>query len=293
MSWYVIVNPTAGNGRDLMARAGAALSKHGLDFETHISAGPADVAKLVAAGRSDGFRSFAGVGGDGTAHLILNGLMSEPWEQPPGLAVLPAGSGSDFIRTFGLPRDLESAAAHLATDSWYRSDVMRVEGEFGVRFALNVVETGVGAAAVGTAARLPRWFGARRYPIAFWVALPRFPPGPTTVNVGRHERSGTAIAIIVANGQFFGGGMNVAPRASASDGILDVQIFSGPRRNALSVMPRVVRGMHLTHKSVQRLTGGAVRITVPPDWPVEADGESLGTGPISVTVQPAAIEFKI
>ena len=87
--------------------------------------------------------------------------------------------------------------------------------------------------------------------------------------------------------------MNIAPRASVADGLADIQVFSGPRRKAFSVMPKVVRGMHLGHKNVRRLTGRSVRINVPDGWPIEADGELLGTGSISVTVLPAAIEFKI
>lgn len=292
--WWVIVNPAAGNARDLMERTNAALVGQGVEFDLHVSKTPAHVAEIVASGRAAGIRTFAGVGGDGTAHLIVNGLLRHDWDRPPGLAVLPAGSGSDFIRTFGLPRSLEGAAAHLASSDWYTSDVMAVSGSFGTRYALNVVEAGVGAAAVNTAAKMPRWFGSRRYPVAFWLTLPRFQPAQVDILVdGRKTAKGPAIAIIIANGQFFGGGMNIAPRASVSDGELDVQMFAGPRRKALTVMPRVVRGMHLRHKNVKRLTGQNVRLDVPGGWPIEADGELLGTGPISVSVQPAAIEFKI
>lgn len=294
MIWWIIVNPTAGRSGELMAQADAALSRLNVDYELHESAGPDHVAEIVAAGHTAGVRQFAGVGGDGTAHLILNGLMQHEWSRPPGLAILPAGSGSDFIRTFGLPRTLEGAAKHLATPDWYRSDVLEIEGSFGTRYALNVVEAGVGAAAVTTAARMPRWVGERRYALAFWIALPRFRPGTIRARVDvRKEIEGSAIAVIIANGQFFGGGMNVAPRASVADGKVDLQVFSGPRRNALTVMPRVIRGMHLNHKNVRRLTGSMVDLEVPESWPIEADGELLGMGPISVSVLAGAIEFKI
>ncbi|MCP4308147.1 MAG: YegS/Rv2252/BmrU family lipid kinase [bacterium] len=294
MKWWVIVNPSAGRPKELRQRTDAALSALGVDFDLHVSESPAHVAELVARGRDAGVTSFAGVGGDGTAHLILNGLMQQQWDRPPRLALLPAGSGSDFIRTFALPRRLEDAAAHLATDDWYPTDVLRIEGTFGERYVLNAVEVGVGAAAVTTAARMPRWVGAKRYAIAFWLALPFFRPAQVTARVSeRKQVAGTAIAVIVANGQFFGGGMNIAPRASVADGIVDVQVFSGPRRKALTVMPRVIRGMHLRHKNVRRMTAEKVRIEVPDSWPIEADGELLGTGSVSVTVVPAAIEFKI
>jgi len=87
--------------------------------------------------------------------------------------------------------------------------------------------------------------------------------------------------------------MNVAPRASVADGIAEIQLFRGPRRKALTVMPRVVRGMHMGHRNVRRLTGKSMQIEVPDTWPVEADGEALGLGSIAVTVVAAAIEFKI
>ncbi|MGA9594669.1 MAG: diacylglycerol kinase family protein [Acidimicrobiia bacterium] len=294
MTWWVIVNPAAGRRQDLVARVDAALTRAGVVFEIHESARPQDVGEIVARGRQAGVRKFAGVGGDGTAHLVLNGLMGQQWEQPPGLAILPAGSGSDFIRTFALPRTIEGVAGHLATEAWYPTDVMRIDAGFGTVYALNAIELGVGAAAVTTALRMPRWVGEKRYAIAFWLALPLF--GPAVVDVdadGKRRISGQAIEVVVANGQFFGGGMNIAPRASAGDGIVDVQVFSGPRRKAFSVMPRVVRGMHLQHRNLRRTTGKDVIIHAPPDWPVEADGERLGFGPISVTVLPAAIEFKI
>lgn len=294
MTWWIVLNPAAGVATELESRVSEALGTLGVEFEIRRSRSREHVAEIVAQGHEAGVRRFAGVGGDGTAHLILNGLMQHEWSKPPGLGLLPAGSGSDFIRTFALPRTLEGAAAHLATPDWYTCDVLVVDGEFGRRYALNVVEAGVGAAAVGTAERMPRWVGARRYAIAFWLTLPRFQPGEILAVVdGRKRIEGPAIAIVVANGQFFGGGMNVAPRASVVDGIFDLQVFRGPRRKALTVMPRVIRGMHLTHKNVRRLTGGTVEIEVPSAWPIEADGEVLGSGSISISVLPAAIEFKI
>ncbi|MDJ0924673.1 MAG: diacylglycerol kinase family protein [Acidimicrobiia bacterium] len=292
--WWVVVNPAAGNARELVERTHRALEELEIDYEIRQSESPGHVCEIVREGNASGVRRFAGVGGDGTAHLILNGIMQQDWAKTPGLALLPAGSGSDFIRTFALPRTLETAAPHLATSDWYPCDVLSIDGAFGRRYALNVVEAGVGAAAVSTAARMPRWFGGKRYSIAFWLTLPRFAPATVrTVVDGRKDLAGSAIAIIVANGQFFGGGMNIAPRASVADGQLDLQVFAGPRRKALTVMPRVIRGMHLGHKNVRRMVGGSVEIDVPGTWPIEADGEALGKGPISVTVLPAAIEFKI
>ena len=236
---------------------------------------------------------FAVVGGDGTAHLALNGLMAHAWANPPTLALLPSGSGSDFIRTFGLPRKLDEMAQRLATEDRYRCDVGVLEGSFGSRYVLNVADAGVAAASVTMSNRLPRFIGSARYAIGFWLTLARFPARTVRLTAGKRSYEGPAINIVFANGQFFGGGMNVAPRAMLVDGEWDIQVFIGPRRHAFSVMPRVIRGTHLKHRAVRRFSAAEFALECRDDWPIEADGELLGTGPITGRIVPGAIDFKI
>jgi YegS/Rv2252/BmrU family lipid kinase len=292
-SWWVVVNPSAGRGGDLSARTAAALAAAGADYELSVSPSPEAVAGVVADGVATGYTDFAAVGGDGMANMVLNGLMAHEWESPPTLAILPAGSGSDFIRTFALPRTLEGAVAHLLDDERYPTDVGIIEGRFGIRHFLNIAQVGIGARSAGIAASLPDRLGVARYTIAFWVALARFPSAKVSVEVDGRVLEGDVINVVIANGQFFGGGMNVAPRATVTDGVFDVQLFSGPRWQAPVVMPRVMFGTHLKHKAVRRTKGSSIVIECPKHWPVEADGETLGTGPIKVEVLPQAIQFKI
>jgi len=293
VTWWVIVNPSAGRGRDLRAAAAIALDGAGLDHVLRVSPNPAAVTDLVTEGVRAGATRFASVGGDGTAHLVLNGIMAHTWSRPPTLGILPAGSGSDFVRTFGLPGDLDRAVGHLDGDAIYRCDVGRVEGAFGVRYFLNETSLGVTAASVEQSLRLSRRMGKARYTAAFWLALWRFRPATTTVHVGRSTIRTNALAVVVANGQFFGGSLNIAPRSGAGDGVFDVQVFAGPRRRALAVMPRVARGTHLSHPAVQRRVGADIVVECPPDWPIEADGEHIGNGAVAVRVVPGAIDFKI
>jgi YegS/Rv2252/BmrU family lipid kinase len=289
----VIVNPDAGRGRDLRRATATALDGAGIDHVLRVSPNPAAVADLVGEGVSAGATRFASVGGDGTAHLVLNGIMAHPWLRPPTLGILPAGSGSDFIRTFGLPGDLDGAVAHLGGDETYRCDVGRIEGVFGTRYFLNETSLGITAASVEQSLRLSKRLGKARYTAAFWLALWRFRPASATVHVDRATMRADALAVVIANGQFFGGSLNIAPRSGAGDGLFDVRVFAGPRRRAFAVMPRVARGTHLTHPAVQRRVAADIVVECPPTWPIEADGELIGKGAVTVRVVPGAIDFKI
>ena len=139
----------------------------------------------------------------------------------------------------------------------------------------------------------PRRLGQLRYSVAFWLTLARFPPGSAVVRAGQHEFAGRIVNVTLANGQFFGGGLNIAPRASVQDGLLDVQIFQAPRTAAFAVMPRLLWGAHLTHRAVRRYVVDAVTVDGPAAWPVEADGEQIGTGSIRARLLPRALRFKI
>lgn len=293
MRWFVVHNPAAGRPEDVSPRLAAALRTAGVDYDISVTQSAADVSGVVNDARRAGHHRFAAVGGDGTAHVVLNAMMAEAWDEPPTLAIVAAGSGSDFIRTFALPRRLEDGVALLATPDLYRCDIGHIEGRFGTRYFLNAVNVGVAAASVLKADRLPRRIGGLRYTTAFWLALAAFHPSPIAVTTGRRRIDAEAMNVVVANGQFFGGGLNVAPQAALMDGALDIEVFEGPRRRAFAVMPRVIRGLHLRHPAVTVTRSGSVEIDVPDDWPVEADGEFLGSGSVRCDVVPHALDFKI
>jgi YegS/Rv2252/BmrU family lipid kinase len=291
--WFVVVNPRAGKRGTLAGDVDAAFDTHGVRATVTTTHSVEHLRTVVADETRAGRQNFAVIGGDGTAHHTLNSMVSSytGHDTPLTLSIIPSGSGSDFIRTFGHDRSLDAGIARLRTPDRYRIDIGVVTGSFGRVYFLNALNVGVAAASAATAAKLPRSLGPRRYTIAFWLALGRFTQAPIEARVDRHTFAGSAINVVVANGQFFGGGMNVAPRATLNDGLFDVQVFHGPRRRAFSVMPRVIKGSHLTHTSVRRYIGSDITITVPEHWPVEADGEILGAGTVQVATIPSAIDF--
>ncbi len=291
--WLVLVNPRAGKGRTALERSTAALAARGIAADVRVVDGLETLSEVVAAEVQAGRTRFVAVGGDGSVNALVNELMAHEWEEPPTLGVLPAGTGCDLLRTFGISQKLEEAADHLAGDQTYLIDVGMVMGEWGRRWFVNVGDAGViGAAAQRAAAISPRW-GTARYVSALVRALPRFQRGAVTVSAGSKTFEGEAIAVVFANGQFFGGGFNIAPKATLVDGMLDVQVITARKREAARLVPKVLRGLHLTDRSVRRWSVPEVRVESASPWPVEIDGEFVGNTPVTARVHGGRIALKI
>jgi diacylglycerol kinase family enzyme len=212
---------------------------------------------------------------------------------PPILGILPAGSGSDFVRTFGFSQRLEDAVRHLEGGETYPIDVGVAEGAWGRRHFLNAVNLGVLGSTVHRAQRMSRRWGTLRYKLAFWIVLPGFPADGVELTTERHEFSGKAITIVCANGQYFGAGVNIAPRATLVDGVLDVQVFSVSKARIPFLYRKAVRGLHLGDPGVRRYRAASISIRTESPWPVEVDGDPLGDTPVDISVVPAGLRFKI
>lgn len=221
-SWVVAVNPLAGRRSVLSERVERALAEAGVEAQVETPPDLETMRKVVAeAAVTD---RLAVVGGDGTVNLAVNVLLDQGLERLPVLGVLPAGTGCDLLRTFGIPQGLEGSAAHLRGDSVYEMDIGELTGEWGSRRFANVAQAGVGAAAVETSARLSRRLGSRRYLLSLGLRLAGFRGGEISLSTDRRDYTGPALAVIMANAQFFAGGWNIAPKAMLVDGAFDLQV---------------------------------------------------------------------
>lgn len=291
MSWVVAVNPAAGRRPIDIGRVRRALAAAGVEGVVEVARDVAAMRRLVS--EAVGEERLAVVGGDGTVNLAVNALYDTGRDTFPILGVLPAGSGCDLLRTFGIPQDLEGAVHHLRGDSIYTIDVGELEGKWGVRRFVNVAQSGVGAAAVTTAGKLPRRLGSARYLSAFAIRLPRFPIGEIELTTDRRSYRGRACAVIIANAQFFGGGWNIAPKAMLVDGAFDLQVLDVAKTAAPAMVPRLMRGLHLTDPGVRRFSAPNFRLETQHAWPVEVDGDTIGNTPVQGRVLAAAINLKI
>jgi len=288
--WCVVVNPAAGRGEAAPDVLENRFRDFGADVEVVVPDGVDQLRQAVV----DAARSGAGVavvGGDGTLHHAVNAVAD--MNRRPTMGVVPAGTGSDFARMFAIPDDVTAAVERVVHGREYDVDVGVVEGGWGSRYFINVAETGVTAASLVAAHRLPARLGPARYSVGFWMTLPRFRRTQVRVTAGSRVYEGDAIAVVMANGQFFGGGFHVAPRATVVDGVADVQVFAARRMDALPIFQQVRRGVHLKNPKVRRFSSGTFSVEADRPWPVEADGEVFGSLPVHGRMIRAHLRFRV
>ncbi len=278
-----------------------ALQERDLDYELRFTEGPGDASRLARRAVESGSGFVVAVGGDGTVHEVVNGLLHDDVALHPDtvLGVVSAGSGCDFIRSFGLPAEALEAVDRLAGTQTRPLDVGKIsfldrEGRPAVRYFANIAEAGLGGSTARRAAGLPAWLGPARYFIAFWLVLPSYRPGSACVDLdGEPVFEGRAVNVVLANCRFFGGGMHISPGSDPADGVLDVQVYTGPKSDSFTTLPKVYKGRHLPHRNVVELKGTGVHLHGEQTLEIEADGEVLGTTPATVEVLRRPLTLKV
>lgn len=291
--WGVVVNTSAGGRSNLHERTLDALATSNISASVDAPTTAGETAVAVSRFLGDGIRQVAVVGGDGTLNVVADAIYRAQLDERVTISILPAGTGSDFARTFAFPQDVEAAVPRLARGVDYPMDIGVLEGEWGTRAFVNIADAGLPAATVLTADRLPRSLGAVKYQAAFWLTLPGFRAANVRVGTPRRTIESRAIAVVFANGQFFGGGLNIAPKAATMDGLLDIQIIDARIRDAPGLFPKVKKGLHLTHRTVRRVTAPEVVFEADRHWPIEADGEFVGHAPVTVRVEQGKLAVRL
>ena len=297
----IIANPRSGRGRSeaKLREIESMLRDWDLDYRIVRTAGPGHAAEAAAEALRGGDGFLVAAGGDGTVHEVVNGMLAggRPVAADAVLGVLATGSGCDFVKSFGIPGDAVRAARRLTGDAVRTIDVGKVTfadgGATTVRYFANIAEAGLGGSVVARASRLPGVFATTRYFFGFWLTLPRFRPATVRLDADGQAFEWVAQNVVVANGRFYGGGMQISPNSRPDDGRLDVLVMTGPKSDAYTTLPKVYRGTHLPHRNIAELRVSCVTVEADAPYPIEADGEVLGTTPATFEVIPAALRLKV
>lgn len=302
LSAHVIVNPAAGAGktRRYWPRIKELLLDQGIRFDYAITEGKGHASELARWALGKGYETIIAVGGDGTINDIVNGIYDGNGHTHAALGIINTGTGADFIRTAGIPRDYHEACRRFTEPQLKTVDLGIIEHGDGdtkdVHIFANFAGMGFDAEIVRRNTQNFKKLGSlSSYLLATLSTLLTFKNKNVSVKLDGEETEHKVCTVIMNNGGYGGGGMNTAPGADLSDGMLDVLIVGDLGKvDFLRSLPSIYKGTHLTHPKV--MLKRAREIEIRPhhgNLPLQADGELFGEVPARFRVLPGALKILV
>lgn len=305
----LVVNPASGGGKT---------GKVFDSLRTTIQAtlGPVRVAfterrghaiELTREGVRDGHQLIVAVGGDGTFHEVVNGVMDEQLAsgKKARVGLIAQGTGGDFRKTLGLEHRLDHYLAALGRGTTRDIDVGRVtyrdrDGSEKKRWFVNILSAGMGGLVDKYVAEAPSFLGGKAaYFAASLGALIKTREGRVHAKFTSHgaveERRLRSFMIAICNGRYFGGGMKVAPMAEIDDGRFEVVSMGAASKLGFVVYSnKIYTGAHLKEPGVEHFGCESIELDLENDdvrdvFLNDIDGEPLGGLPLKVEMHKAAL----
>ncbi len=225
------------------------------------------------------------VGGDGTIHEIVNGIVGKDIS----LGIIPAGSGNDLARTLGISKDPKEALLAITNKSASRIDL----GVAGDRYFINIGGAGFDAEVVADMNNNMRFLrGTVAYVASVIKKLLTFVPVELEITIDGRILNKKVYICAVANGKYYGGGMMLAPDALINDGYFDICVLEDlSKLDFLVTFPSVFKGKHIDHPKVKIYKGKEVLIKGPEHLSIHADGEIFGRLPARFFILPNALRI--
>lgn len=306
--WLAVVNVFAASKKagSVWKKAAICLENAGVPYKAEFTGGKYNATELSLKAAARGYRKFIAIGGDGTVHDVLNGIAeyvsgaSDVNLSDYTLAVIPVGSGNDWVKSVGVARDIKEAVASIAAGNTGRQDVVKVSildtadidaDPLGVSYMSNVGGVGIDARVCEIVNRKKEQGkrGKKLYISALAYCIGhRVPIRAKVICDGNMIFSGKYFSIAFGIGKYSGGGMRQTPEAVMDDGLLDVTVIPDiPLWTIAKEVPKLFTGKFLT---VKELTVAKCReVYILPEGesdaePVEVDGEVVGRAPVKMEV---------
>ena len=282
-----IVNPVAGTGfaLEIMGKIENRMTEKRLPFRTFRTEHPlhaTEIARELA--QNPEVRAVVSVGGDGTAFEVASGLAGTG--KP--MAIIPAGTGNDFIKTIGIPKDPLAALEAALNGKPAPIDMGRLnDGSF-----LNVCGTGFDVTVLDYAESLKnRYRGLLPYFLGLLKAISHYQPVHLKLTADGETEEGDYLICSIANGRYIGGGIPICPAADPQDGLLDlVLVRNVPRRRIPRYLPGLMMGKILNFKITRHRRVKEV-IMEGENLRVNTDGEIFSMTGARFAVSPGVLQL--
>jgi diacylglycerol kinase (ATP) len=295
----LILNPTANHGHSLQKAADlrSLMTNHNADWGG--TEYPGHATEMARQAGEQGYDLVVAVGGDGTVHEVVNGLMQVPQESRPALGIVPLGSGNDFAHILGIPADPGEALLSAVNGQPHSLDVGSVRDENDrLEYFNNTIGMGFDSVVNLYTRRITVIHGFLMYFIALIMTIFRsFDPIDLHVETDQETWDLNSLMLALGNGPREGGGFIITPDAKLDDGLLNyVTIKKISRLMMLRLVPEVMRGTHGRFKQVRMGTCRRMSVTSQQPLYIHCDGEiyaGFGTDvrKLAIQILPNSIFF--
>lgn len=300
--FFAVVNPASANRTTGQAWPAVSerLKAAGIEHDARMTTRPDEATEITRQSLASGYRNIIAVGGDGTVNEVVNGFFDgEKWLGAGArLGIVSRGTGTDLIKTLGLSKDEATAIERLKAGQVRRVDLARVNfvnhaGDRALRHFINIGDVGLGGDTVARVNRTTKALGGKFSFLWGTVATTlgyRNKDLEISIDGGEPIRGRMCLAV-VANGQYFGGGMRVAPEAAMDDGLFDiVTVGDFGKIELFANIGKVYKGAHLTHPKVRLYHGKTVSIRSAQPAQLDVDGEQPGHTDATFTLLPGLLD---
>jgi YegS/Rv2252/BmrU family lipid kinase len=305
-----IINPGAGGKRKDRLRKAAIARIAGMfpGAPLEVTGNPDEASRLARLHIEKGCECIAAMGGDGTLNSVLQGFFADdrgtPVRRGTALAVIPIGTGGDFRRTLGIEPDPLAALSLLTGTDTRPCDAGIVEytdfeGKKRKKYFLNIASFGLSGLVDKYVQESSKKLGGT---LTFFLstvrAFKRYRNADVEIGIDDKEpRRLKSLLVAVANGRFFGSGMQIAPKADIGDGVFEIVILGDLHlKDFIRHGSKLYGGKMIGHPEVIYTSGRRITIT-PMDGKetmfMDMDGEPFGTIPASVEMIPSTLHIKI
>jgi len=300
-NWFLIVNPTSGNGKSKKnwRKISDELKKQNIIFSFAFTEYSKHEEILVENAIKKGFTKIISVGGDGTLHHVVNGIIKQKLVETNSiqLAVIPIGTGNDWVKTYNIGTKIEKSIAIISKEKTILQDIGRLETENNIiTYFTNVAGIGYDGYVASKFKKLKK-FGGIAYLLSGLYGLFFYKKTKLIIKINNQLLKEKCLMVVFGICKFSGGGMQFTKDVNTSDGLLDITIAKNLTIiDMILNLPKLYNGQIVHHKKVETYKTTSLKITpfLKSEKPfIQADGELINNGSISVSILKKAIQFII
>lgn len=298
--WFVIVNPTSGNGssKRKWPQIKAELESNAFDFDFAFTEYANHSKEIIQNAMKQGFTKIICVGGDGTLHNIINGVQSQKQVNPSTIqiGIIPIGTGNDWIKTHSIPLNIKKSISIIKKGNVKQQDLGKITFIDGQRDAIyfnNLAGVGFDGFVVSKVGTY-KYLGALAYLIGAVVGLFSFKNFDVIITFNDKRITTKSLMVLVGLCKYSGGGMRLTEAPNPYDSLFDVSIAKDlTKLEIIQNLPKLFNGKIVEHPKVETSKVRDLSIVInSKDKPfIQADGELIGTGNINISIVPGAFSF--